>query len=97
MRRVIVRYKVKKERVTEHEALIKAVFDELSKKAPEGIRYGAFKMADGLSFAHIAFISVDKNPLDDVAAFKAFTANIKDRCDELPATTELTDVGAYGF
>src|SRR5512143_1189322 len=95
MRRVIVTYKVKPERVEEHEALIRAVFDELAKTKPDGLRYGAFKRPDGVSFVHTAFVSVDQNPLDSLAAFKAFTAQIKDRCDELPVTTVLAPIGTY--
>ena len=52
-RRVLVRYKVKPERVEEHEALIRAVFDELAAAAPPGISYGAFKQPDGVSFVHV--------------------------------------------
>ena len=95
MRRVIVRYRVKPERVEEHEGLIRAVFEELAKKAPEGLRYGAFKQPDGVSFVHTAFVSAERNPLDAIAAFKAFTANVKDRCDEPPTTVELTEIGAF--
>jgi hypothetical protein len=97
MRRVIVRYKVKKDRVEEHEALVRAVFAELAQSAPEGIRYGAFKQADGVSFVHVAFIDAPANPLQALAAFKAFTANIADRCDDPPVTSELTAVGAFGL
>jgi hypothetical protein len=97
MRRVIVRYKVKKERVEEHEALIRAVFEELAQAAPPGIRYGAFKQSDGVSFVHVAFIDAEKNPLDAIAAFKAFTARIGERCDEPPQAIDLATVGAYGF
>jgi hypothetical protein len=97
MRRVIVRYKVKPERVAEHETLVHAVFAELAKTEPKGIRYGAFKQPDGLSFVHVAFIDVEKNPLDAVGAFKAFTEKIRERCDEAPVTTELTAVGTFGF
>lgn len=97
MRRVIVRYKVKPDRVEEHEGLIRAVFDELAKTAPPGIRYGAFKQPDGVSFVHIAFVEAEKNPLDAIAAFKAFGEKLKERCDEAPAVVDLKAVGAYGF
>ena len=69
MRRVLVRYKVKKERLEEHVALIRAVFDELAKNAPSGIRYAAFTQPDGVSFVHVAFVDAAKNPLDAVGAF----------------------------
>jgi len=95
MRRVMVRYKVKKDRVEEHEALIRKVFEELARAAPPGIRYGAFKQPDGLRFVHFAVITVDKNPLDEIAAFKAFTANIRERCDEPPEAVDLVEIGAY--
>jgi hypothetical protein len=97
MRRVMVCYRVKADRVQEHETLIRAVFDELAKTAPAGIRYGAFKRADGVSFVHVASIAAEKNPLDAVAAFKEFTARIRERCDEPPTTVELTEIGAYGL
>lgn len=97
MRRTIVRYKLKPERVTEHESLIQAVFAELSTTKPAGLRYGAYKQADGVSFVHFAIIEGDKNPLDAIAAFKAFGAGIKDRCDEPPTVTQVEVVGVYGL
>ena len=97
MRRVIVRYRVKPARVEEHEALIRAVFVELAKTKPDGLRYGAYKQADGVSFVHVAFVSVEKNPLQALDAFQKFTANIQERCDEPPVTTELAEIGAYGL
>ncbi len=97
MRRVMVSYKVKPDRVVEHEALIRAVFGELAAAAPAGIRYGAFKQPDGASFVHVAFIEAEKNPLDAIAAFKAFTAKIRERCDTPPATVELEEIGAFGL
>lgn len=96
-RQVMVRYKVKSDRVGEHEALIRDVFIELTKTAPAGIRYGAFRQTDGVSFVHIALIAAEKNPLDAIAAFKAFGERIKERCDELPVVTELTSIGAFGL
>ncbi len=97
MRRVLVRYKVKPERVAEHEALVRAVFEELSRTAPPGLRYGAYKQADGVSFVHVAFVSAEKNPLDDCAAFKAFTAGIRERCDDPPVTVGMEEIGAFGM
>jgi hypothetical protein len=95
MRRVIVRYRVKPERVAEHEALLRPVFTELASTKPQGLRYSALRQADGVSFVHVAFIDVANNPLDDCAAFRAFTANIKDRCDEPPVVFPLEEIGAY--
>lgn len=97
MKRVIVRYKVKPGRGDENQTLIENVFEELRAGSPEGLRYASFRSADGLSFTHIASIETDdgSNPLGATAAFKAFQAEIKDRCDEPPEATEVEVVGAY--
>jgi hypothetical protein len=96
-RKVVVQYKVKADRVEEHEALIRDVFSELARSAPEGIRYGAFKRADGLSFVHIAFVSAEKNPLDSLPAFQRFAERIKERCEVPPEVADLTEVVSFGF
>ncbi|HEX2659624.1 MAG TPA: hypothetical protein VHU40_15175 [Polyangia bacterium] len=97
MRRVLVRYKVKPERVEEHEALIRAVFEELKRTAPSGLRYGTFKQPDGLSFVHFALVAAEPSPLTSLTAFQAFIAKVSERCDEPPVTVVLTEVGSYGF
>jgi hypothetical protein len=99
MKRIMVRYKVKPERADENEALIRDVFTELAEKSPEGLSYASFKLDDGVSFVHVASIDTSNgsNPLADTAAFKAFQAEIKDRCDEPPKAVELNTIGAYRF
>ena len=97
MKRVMVRYKVKPDRAGENEALIRNVFDELLQDGPDGLRYASFKLDDGVSFVHIASIETDdgSNPLSETAAFKDFQAEIKDRCEELPAAVALDTIGSY--
>ena len=75
------------------------MFEELHDGAPEGLRYASFRSADGLSFTHIASIETGdgSNPLGETAAFKAFQAEIQDRCDEPPQATEVGTVGTYRF
>ncbi len=99
MRRVMVRYKVKADRAAENESYIKQVFEQLDRERPAGIRYATCKLDDGVSFVHIASIqSTDGgNPLTELAAFKAFSAGIKDRCEEPPVTVKLNEVGSYEF
>jgi hypothetical protein len=48
---------------------------------------------------HIAAIETPdgSNPLSETAAFKAFLAGIKDRCEEPPVATDLTAIGSYRF
>lgn len=96
MKTVMVRYKVKPESAADNEALIKQVFVQIAREKPAGMRYQVFKQADGVSFVHVSsFDNAAGNPLTQLDAFKAFTAGIKDRCVEPPATVELQQVGRY--
>jgi hypothetical protein len=96
MRRVMVRYKVKPDRVEENEALVRAVYEELRAVAPEGFRYGTFRLEDGVSFVHLASHE-NGNPLAGLEAFQRFQADIRARCDEPPVVTELSEVGSYNL
>jgi hypothetical protein len=95
MRQVMVRYRVKPERVAENEALVRAVYDELSRTDPAGLRYATFKLDDGVSFLHLASTEDGQNPLSQVIAFRRFQENIADRCDERPVVTELSEIGSF--
>ena len=97
MRRLLVRYKVKKDRVRENERLIKAAFREMKRKKVKGLRYGAFKLDDGQSFVHIVEMAGRGNPLAKVAAFQKFAGTIRERCVVKPSFASLTEVGSYGF
>jgi hypothetical protein len=99
MRRVLVRYKLKKDRVGENEALVRAVYDELRQTSPASLRYATFKLEDGVTFAHFASLEGEggQNPLSTLPAFKAFQKNIEDRCEEPPTPSALTEIGSYAF
>jgi hypothetical protein len=99
MKRVMVRYKVKAGRAAENERYIRNVFEQLQRDRPRGLRYASFKLADGVSFVHIAsHEAVDgSDPLRELSAFQAFTAEVRDRCEDPPVVAELTEVGSYGF
>lgn len=97
MRTVMVRYKVKPDRVDENRGYIERVFKALEQDQPDGLRYASFCLPDGVSFVHVATVDTTdgENPLSNTPAFQAFIADIKDRCDEPPAATELDLVGNY--
>ena len=99
MKRVMVRYKVKADRAAENERYVKSVFEQLNRDRPPGLRYATFKLADGVSFVHIASHEAadGSDHLRDLPAFKAFTAEVRDRCEDPPVVAELTEVGSYGF
>ena len=95
----MVKYKTKAGRAEENELYVRNVFEELRETRPSGLRYATFKLPDGQSFVHIATIDTTdgSNPVTQSEAFKAFTAGIKDRCEEPPVATELSEVGSYRF
>jgi hypothetical protein len=99
MKRVMVRYKVKPDRAAENQQYILKVFETLERDKPAGLRYASFKLADGVTFVHIVMYDAigGSNPLTALPAFKAFTAGINERCEELPISTELSEVGSYGL
>ena len=98
MRRVLVRYKLKPGRTKENENLVRAVYAELRETAPASFRYATFKAGDDLTFFHLASIEAEAgNPLADSVAFKAFQADIRNRCDEPPAPVDLSLIDAFGF
>lgn len=99
MKTVMVRYKVKPDRIEENRRLVERVFRGLSETKPEGLRYASFQLPDGVSFVHVASVSTanGENPLTRVPAFQAFVADIQSRCDEAPAAVELAPVGDYGL
>jgi len=95
----MVSYKLKPDRVAENERLARAVYDALAQARPAGLRYATFRLGDGLSFVHlVSHEEVDGgNALTALPAFKAFSAGIKERCDEPPVRVDLTEIGSYGF
>src|SRR3954462_5933657 len=94
---VMVRYKVKAGRAAENESYISAVFEQLKRETPPGISYGSFKLADGVSFVHVAAHedTGNPNPLTQLSAFKTFSAAIQDRCAEPPVVADLQEIGFY--
>jgi hypothetical protein len=95
----VVRYKTKPDRADENQALIEKVFGELGANRPPGLRYASFRLADGVSFVHVASVDTNDgtNPLTATPAFMEFLQDIKDRCEEAPQASDATVVGSYRF
>lgn len=94
MKQLLVRYKTKPESAEDNERLTRAVFDELSAKAPEGIRYLALRQGDG-TFVHVFMAEPGAPAMMEFASFRAFQDGIKERCVEPPAAGDMTIVGNY--
>ena len=99
MKRMMIRYKVKADRALENERYIAEVFEQLKRENPSGLRYAAFKLDDGVSFVHIVSLEAadGSHPLNNLSAFKAFTAEIQDRCEEPPVAVDLNEIGSYAL
>jgi len=97
MRQVMVRYKVKPERVEENEELVRAVYDELHRDEPAGLRYATFKLDDGVSFVHLALTEDEGqgSPLQKVRAFQEFSKHLRDRTEEGPVAAEFDQIGSF--
>ncbi len=94
MRTVMVRYKTENAYAATNEGMIHAVFDELRARAPGGIRYTTYRLADGVTFIHVATIEGD-SPLTGLASFKAFQERLAGNCVEPPVLVELSTVDGY--
>jgi hypothetical protein len=97
MRQVMVRYKVKPERVAENERLVRAVYDELERVDPDRFHYATFRLDDGVTFVHLASSDTEdgRSPLPELAAFRRFQEDIEDRCQENPVVTRLSEIGSF--
>jgi hypothetical protein len=95
----LVRYTTRPDRAAENEALARAVFGQLRSAPPEDVAYALFR--DGNEFLHV-FLNLkedDGTPVTELPAFKAFSANIGERCEERPKPMRVAAqlVESYGF
>jgi hypothetical protein len=98
MRTKIIRYRTTPARADENQRLIEAVFSELDRQRPWGVRYASFRLDDGTSFVHVLQLDdPDRNPLVALEAFDRFVAGIGDRCIEPAVACDSRAIGTYGF
>ncbi|PSL42895.1 hypothetical protein CLV51_110112 [Chitinophaga niastensis] len=97
MKKVIVHYKVKAEKVQQNDELSREILQELHASQPVDFQYSIYKLADGVSYMHIAHFMEDNNPLLTLPAFKKFQLSIKERCDEAPVVTVMEGIGFYNM
>jgi hypothetical protein len=95
MRTVLVRYKTKEDQAEANATLVRAVFAELAGRAPGGFHYVTLRLADGVTFMHLATMEGTTSPLQSLPAFQAFQENIRARCVEPPVLSEVTVVGSF--
>lgn len=89
----VVRYRATAEAAEENQRLIEAVFAELAATRPSGLEYAVYRLADGVTFVHVA--TGDRDALGRVAAFGEFQRDGDARREAAPETSPATVVGAY--
>ena len=94
---IVVRYETTADAAAENQRLVERVYAELAEAQPDGLRYLTLRLADGVTFVHVALRDSDDNPLVRVQAFADFQAGLADRVVGPPQPTEATIVGRYGF
>ncbi len=97
MNTVIVSYSTREDAADENQRLVEQVFDQLAGDEPDGLRYASFRLADGVTFVHVAMMDGGSNPLASSTAFQEFQRGIEDRCGEAPTPRPATVVGSYRF
>jgi hypothetical protein len=95
-RTVIVRYRTRPEAAEENVRLVQGVFTALAEAKPAGLRYTTYRLADGVSFVHVAHHDGADNPLATLPAFAEFQRDLAQRCEEQPVPSVATAVGSYG-
>ncbi len=94
-RTLIIRYRTRPDAAEENSRLVEAVFDALAELKPRDFCYSTYRLADGVSFVHIARLDGAENPLATLPAFDEFRRDVAQRCVEQPAPSEATVVGSY--
>ena len=94
---VIVRYRVRPETADENARLVGDVYTALAELEPSRFRYTTYRLADGVTFVHVASQDGADNPLTSLPAFVEFQRELGQRCAEPPMPSEATVVGSYGL
>ena len=93
---VVVRYRTRPDAADENARLVEGVYASLAEVQPAGFRYTTYRLADGVSFVHVARHEGTENPLPALPAFAEFQRELGQRCVEPPAPSEATVVDSYG-
>ncbi|MGD0454935.1 MAG: hypothetical protein ABSB69_15180 [Solirubrobacteraceae bacterium] len=92
---VIIRYRTRPDAADENARLVEAVYASLAEVEPSDFQYATFRLADGVTFVHVAHLGTAENPLPALPAFAEFQRELAQRCVEQPAPSEATVVGSY--
>jgi translation elongation factor EF-1beta len=96
MKRVVIQYKVKPEQAEHNVELLNDFYDELERTQPEGLGHAVLRLADGVTFIHIAEeTEAAEGRLWRIESFQRFEDGISERCDVPPAVQGSSEVGSF--
>lgn len=96
-RTLVVRYRTTPETADENARLVADVYAALAALGPADFRYTTYRLADAVSFVHVATYEGDGNPLAELPSFAEFQRDLGSRCVDPPAPSDATVVGSYGW
>jgi hypothetical protein len=94
-RSIVVRYRTTPETAEENQRLVERVYAELATQRPEGLRYMTFRLADGVTFVHVAVQEDGVEVLQSLPAFVEFQRALGERVEAAPDASSATVVGSY--
>jgi quinol monooxygenase YgiN len=96
MSHTIVSYMVKSGREQENAALVRGVFEELTRTQPAGFRYAVFQRVDSGEFLHLyADEGAAAGALQQLPSFQSFAAGAADRHQQAATFKEFELIGSY--
>jgi hypothetical protein len=94
---VVVRYRTRPEAAEENARLVETVYTSLAELELADFHYATYRLADGVTFVHVAHHAGTANPLATLPAFAEFQRDLAQRCVEQPVPSEATVVGSYAW
>jgi hypothetical protein len=94
MRTTLIRYRTHTDSADENQQAVEAVFAELSKNSPAGLRYAALRAPDA-TFYHLVMAETETTPLTALDSFRRFREGLPARCAEPPSSVDPVLVGDY--
>ena len=77
----VIRYRTRPEAAEENARLVEAVYAALAEAAPPNLAYVTYRLADSVTFVHVARLGEMPNPLPTLPAFVEFQRGLEQRCD----------------
>ncbi|MEV0154482.1 hypothetical protein AB0H57_12180 [Micromonospora sp. NPDC050686] len=96
METILIRYRVRPDRLDEHLSLLGEVHEELVRLRPAGFRYLTLRLDDGRSFVDVAMGSELPGPLAALESFRSYRADLVERCEQRDVAT-FTVLGSYAM